>query len=273
MNGIVWLLGLVYLVLFLRIRYRGKNISWWHLLSFGFGIALLCVGTAPSMMQWGHQDIRGHMVQHLLIAMYAPIFLVLGMPLKVTLLSVSPAVARWMMVILKSGAVRFLSHPFTALLLNIGGMYILYCTPLYQLSLERSLIHHAVHLHFFLAGYLFVWSLIGLEAIPRRPNIYVRLTAIFLSIALHAYLCKIMYIQLLPATGYADRLSGAVTCKSWYMDPLMDAGYDTASAKQEAAVMMYYGGDIAELIILVILFILWFYRKQPTVRRLTLFPN
>lgn len=82
-----------------------------------------------------------------------------------------------------------------------------------------------------------------------------------------------MYIRLLPNTDNADRLSGAVTCKSWYMDPLMDVGYDTASAKQEAAVMMYYGGDIADLITLVILFILWFFRKQPTIRRLTLFPN
>src|SRR5690606_7684961 len=270
--SIVALLGIAYLLLFLGLRRRRRNISYWHLGSFVIGISILAMGMAPPMMHWGHDDIRGHMVQHLLIAMYAPIFLVLGVPLKLLLLSVPPSVARNMTIFLKSRAIHVLSHPFTALLLSVGGMYILYLTPLYQLSLGSPFLHGVVHVHFVLAGCLFAWSVIGLEALPNRPDLYVRLAVIFLSIALHGCLCKIMYVYALPDITNTAGGIAAATCKT-YSGVMTGVDEGMVAAGQEAAVMMYYWGDLAELILLVIVFTLWFFRKQPNVRLRTVFPG
>lgn len=57
--------------------------------------------------------------------------------------------------------IGWLSHPISALFLNIGGMYVLYLTPLYETSLHSTAVHYWVHIHFLMAGYLFAWAIAG----------------------------------------------------------------------------------------------------------------
>src|SRR5690606_34815391 len=102
-----------------------------------------------------------HMVQHLLIGMFAPLALVLAAPLTLTLRSVPRRASQWLVRVLHSEFVVWLSHPISALFLNIGGMYVLYLTPLYETSLHSTAVHYWVHIHFLLAGYLFAWAIAG----------------------------------------------------------------------------------------------------------------
>src|SRR5690606_12892447 len=139
-----------------------------------------------SLMQWAHHDLRGHMAQHLLIGMYGPLFLVLGTPVTLVLKALPVGMARGVTAILRSKVFYFLSHPALALLLNMGGMYLLYLSPLYVLSLSNTYLHYLIHIHFLAAGYLFAWSIIGQEPVPKRPAFMVRLFVLFISIAAHA---------------------------------------------------------------------------------------
>ena len=61
-----------------------------------------------------------------------------------------------------------LTAPATGVTLELGGLYVLYLTGLYQAAQHDSVIHAVVHLHMFLAGCLLSWAVIGIDPIRRR---------------------------------------------------------------------------------------------------------
>lgn len=242
---IVWIpilliigIALVYLIGVILERKKWNKWSIWRTLSFVCGICLLAIAMWPPIVQWAHHDLRGHMVQHLLIGMFAPIFLVLGAPITLALISLPVKVSRSLTSILKSNIFKFLSYPLTALILNIGGMYVLYLTPLYNESFTRPYLHHAIHIHFLAAGVLFTWSMIGPDPVPKRPGLRLRMVVLFVGIAAHAFLSKLMYAWLFPFNSPHSN------------DQI-----------REAAKLMYYGGDLSELLLVIGLYSIW-YRKR-----------
>lgn len=242
---LVALLLAAYVSAVLQQKRVGKQWSNWRTAGFVTGCMLLMVAMAPGLAQYAHHDLRGHMVQHLLVGMLAPLGLVLAAPVTLALRTLPVSAARSIASLLKSRPVHWLGHPVTALLLNIGGMYLLYLTPLYTLTLTNPYLHHLVHLHFLLAGCLFVWAIAGPDPNPSRSGKYVRLTVLFLSMAAHAYLSKLMYAYAWPR----------------------NTPHDVAQIR-EAAQLMYYGGDFAELLLVVAFFASWFRRPPPRTYRL-----
>jgi putative membrane protein len=220
------------------LKQKGKSWSYWRSLSFISGCVLVGMAVSPSFMQWAYHDMRGHMVQHLLIGMFAPIFLVLGAPILLTLKALPVRTARLLSYFLKSSLFYYLAHPIVALLLNMGGMFLLYLTPLYNQSLTNPFLHYIIHFHFLVAGYLFTWSIIGLDPVPRRPGLRLRLLVLFVSMASHAFLSKLLYAHLLPSNS-----------------PHSD------DQVREAAKLMYYWGDLSELFLVIALFTLWYQKR------------
>lgn len=224
-----------YLFAVTRQRHPSRFWSRWRTLSFVVGIGLLAVAMSPSLVKYAHHDLRGHMIQHLLVGMLAPLGLVLAAPLTLILRTLPVQRARVVTAVLRSRLFHLLSHPGTALVLNIGGMYLLYLTPLYALTLINPAMHHLVHIHFLAAGYLFSWAIAGPDPAPNRPGMRTRLLVLFISIAAHAYLSKFMYAYNWPRNTPHD------------MEQI-----------REAAQLMYYGGDFAELLLVIILFANWY---------------
>lgn len=234
---------LAYVLAAIRQIRSGRPWSRCRIFSFICGCVLLSIGLAPRLMEVAHHDLRAHMVQHLLIGMFAPLALVLAAPLTLLLRMLPPKSARLFMSLLGSKVVRLISHPVTALLLNIGAMYILYLTPLYAKTLTYPYLHHLLHLHFLLAGYLFCWSIAGPDLVPRRPGMFVRLSVLFVSMAAHAYLSKMMYAYHWPKnTPYATEQI------------------------QAAARWMYYGGDLAEVLLAIAFFALWLKKSRNRIK-------
>lgn len=216
---------------------------WRHSETFFFmsGISLLLIAFSPPLTNYAHHSLQGHMVQHLLVGMLAPLGLVLGAPLTLALQAWPVSRGRRLSAFLSSRPIHYLSHPFTALFLNIGGMYFLYLTPLFSMMQQESWLHYAVHFHFLAAGYLFTWSIGGPDPAPKRPSFRLRLLVLFLSMATHAYLSKLMYVHSFPRfTSYSTE------------------------AIQEAALLMYYGGDLAEVLLAVAFFMHWYRRRLGT---------
>lgn len=225
---------------------RGRGWSLWRAGSFALGAVLLATAVLPPLAPWAHRDLRGHMVQHLLLGMMAPLALVLGAPVTLLLRRVPVAVGRRISAVLKSRFVQRLTHPATALAVDTGGLYLLYLTPLYGAIHGRPLLNAALHLHFLAAGYLFAASIAGPDPAPHRPRFRVRLAVLFVAMAAHATLAKTMY-----AYGWPR-----------------GAGHDAAQIR-DAAQIMYYGGDAAELLLAVALFASWrgWKRRRPAKRR------
>jgi putative membrane protein len=246
--GMSVLLGatIVALVLYLygvaRARRAGRRWSLSRSAGFVVGAGLVSGSLLPPVAALGHGDLRAHMAQHLMLGMLGPIGLVLGAPVTLALRTLPPPRARQLVALLRARPIHWLSHPVTALILNIGGMAVLYATPLFALMMTDPRLHLAVHFHFLAAGCLFAWSIAGTDPGPARPSHATRLVVLFVAIAAHATLAKAMYAQGWPrGTAFAR------------------------SEIEQAAKIMYYGGDLSELLLAIALFASWRHARRGRV--------
>jgi len=217
----------------------GRGWSTGRTASFLGGLALVAAALSPAMAAVA-AGARGHMVQHLLLGMYAPIALVLGAPLTLLLAASPVEFRRPIAAILRSRPLHLLSHVAAAAVLSVGGSYLLYLTPLYALSTRSEAVHHLLHVHFLLAGYVFAWAVAGPDPAPRRPGMGVRVAAVIVAGGAHGFLAKLLYARapaLPPASGH-------------------DAG-----DLELAAQWMYYGGHVADLLLITALFAAWYRRS------------
>lgn len=189
------------------------------------GCAMLAVALLPPVASLAHHDFRGHMLQHLLIGMYAPLAFVLAAPVTLLLRTLPAARARRLARLLRSRPLRRLAHPAVALLLSVGPLGVLYFTPLYGAVLTSEPAHWLLHVHFLLAGCLFAWVIAGPDPAPHRPGVPVRLWVLGIAVAGHAVLSQLMY------GGFGVAVPAP------------------AAQIRGGAELMYYGGDIAELLL------------------------
>ncbi len=207
--AVLLLLAAGYLYFAWQRRQDPKGWSLWRTSSFLLGIALLVAAIVPQLSPFPAGDFRGHMYQHLLIGMYAPLLLALSAPLTLILRSIPRQHGRVIGRILRSSPMRVLANPVTALLLVLGGLAALYFTPLYQLATDTAQVHHLVHLHFLLAGYLFAYVIAGADPGPHRPSVPARLVILGVAITGHAVLAQLLYANIGVQVPVPPRSSAA----------------------------------------------------------------
>lgn len=209
---------------------------------FVTGCALTAVALSAPLDGLAALDFRGHMLQHLLLGMYAPLFLVSGAPITVLLLGLPASGARRVVRALRSRPARLLAHPWSALLLSTGSLGALYFTPLYQAATATSAAHALLHAHFLAAGCLFAWTIAGPDPAPGRPSVPTRLIVLGAAIAAHACLSQLLYAGVhLGVRAPVDQIRGG-------------------------AELMYYGGDLAELLLAGVLVTTWRPRRTAVSR-------
>lgn len=219
-------------------RARRTTSGWRPLRSASFvaGAVLLAVALSPVVASAAQHDVRVHMAQHLLVGMYAPLALTLAAPMTLTLRTMPRWGRRRVAALFRWPVSHLLAHPVTVLLLNVGGLYVIYLTPVYVHARTNEALHVAVHVHMLVAGYLLAWFVAGPDPAPRRPGLGVRLSVLVLAAAAHAVLAKFLYSR----------------APHWPPAAALDP-----DAVRDAARLMYYGGDLAELLLAVALFTVW----------------
>jgi len=222
-----------------RVRHAGRPWSPRRTAAFALGTVLLAVSLAPPLA--GHEDFRAHVAQHLLLGMLAPVALALGAPATLALRATRREARRPLAPLLRGGVLRAATHPASVVLLNAGGLFALYLTPLYAATRESAGLHVLVHAHMLVAGYLLAWTLVAADPVPHRPGTATRLAALLAAAAAHAVLAKLLY---------AHGLAG-------------DAGH-TAAEVRAGAELMYYGGDVAEIALAIAVLAGW---RRERVRR------
>jgi len=188
------------------------------------GIALACIGP---IAEKAHTSFQAHMFTHLLLGMLCPLLLVFASPMRLVLRTAPVKIARVITKFLKSRYVQWITHPILATVLNVGGLWVLYTTGLYAAMHSIFLLYVLVHLHVFLAGYVFTVSMIYIDPTPHRTSFYLRSTMLILAMAAHSILSKWIYAH-------------------------PPAGVETMDA-QVGGMFMYYGGDAIDLIIVIVL--------------------
>lgn len=176
-----------------RLRRRGdrwpiaRTVAW----TIGWLFFFWVTSGAPAI--YGRIMFSVHMLQHMTLAMLIPLFLVIGAPLTLasralparrdkTLgpreLMLSVAHSRWM---------TFWTNPIVGAVNFVGSIYLFYFTGLFELALTTHVGHIAMVVHFMASGYVFAWSLIGIDPGPQRWAPSLRLVLLFATMAFHAF--------------------------------------------------------------------------------------
>jgi putative membrane protein len=213
-----------------RLRRRGDR--WPPVRDAGFALGTVAAGAAMALPDTS--GFTGHMVQHVLLGMLAPVLLVLGRPVTLLLRASPPAVRRRLTPVLGSAPVGVLVFPPFAAALEAGSLWLLYRTGLFAASGRDPGLHLLVHAHVLVTGVLFTASVCLLEPVRHRYGFAVRVAALVGAAAAHAVLAKSLYLTAPPGTvlDVADRQSGAE--------------------------LMYYGGDVVELGLALIMALGWY---------------
>lgn len=204
-----------------------------------WGLGVFCAGAAliGPLAEFAHSNFIGHMIGHLLLGMLAPLLLVLALPMTLVLRTLNTPVARRLTRLLKSRTLQFFTNPTTAAVLNVGGLYVLYTTELYLWMYQSLFLYALIHLHVFLAGYLFTISLIYVDITSHRYSYMYRAIVLVLALAGHKILSKHIYAN--PPSGV----------------PRTEA--------ETGGMWMYYGGDIVDLILIILLCYHWYKAAAP----------
>lgn len=201
------------------------------------GIFLSIMAVAGPLAAKAHHDFPAHMLGHLLLGMLGPLLMVLGAPITLLFRTLNVRTARRISQLLKSSLIRFLTDPTVAALLNVGGLWVLYTTHLFMVMQQSPLLHIIVHLHVFLAGYLFTVSMIQIDPAPHRTSFAYRAIVLVVALAGHGILAK--YIFACPPNGVP------------------------AAKAQLGGMMMYYGGDAVDLFLIIIFCHQWYKAARP----------
>ncbi|WP_433221712.1 cytochrome c oxidase assembly protein [Dactylosporangium sp. CS-047395] len=222
-----------------RVRRRGGDWPGWRIGVWFAGLftaATAILGPAVA----GRHDFTAHMAGHLLLGMAAPLLLVPAAPVILTLRALPVPLARRVARLLSTRPARVLTHPVTAAALNVGGLWLLYGTGLYQQMGTRPWLHLAVHAHIAAAGYLLTAAVVGVDPAPHRPNRRVRAVVIVAFLAAHDILAKHLYAH--PPAGVPG------------------------GRARTGAQLMYYGGDMLDLALITVFCWQWYRAAAPRTR-------
>lgn len=230
--GVVVLGAAAYVAAVARLRRRGDRWPPGRTAWAGVGLGILVVALLPVPVSGPAFPLQ--VARHLLVAMAAPTALALSAPLTLAMRTLRPKARRRLLAIVHSGVAGALTRAPVVLVLEIGGMYLYYLTPLYGLVERTGWLHPLVHGHMFLAGCLFSWFLIGRDPLPARPRTRTRLLVLFAAAGCHDLMAKLMYAHLLPR------------------------GAGSPASVELGAQIMFYGGDVVELLLATALLLAWY---------------
>lgn len=235
--SLAFLAILIYLAAMRSAVKRFKSWPIRRLLLFAGGVATGVQAFAGPIGMHAHHSFVFHMAGHLLLGMLAPLLVILSRPITLLLRALPQKGARSVMRLFRSGYARFLVHPVTAAVLNIGGLWLLYTTPLYHHMHQVSWVSLLVHFHVFAAGYLFTLAMLYTEPVSYRKSHVYRMVVFIFALAGHGILSKYLYANPPSAVGAAEAQSGAM--------------------------LMYYGGDFVDLMLIILLCWRWYRATAP----------
>jgi putative copper resistance protein D len=150
-----------YVVSVRRLSTRGREWSPRRTACFVTGTVLVIIAVQSGLAAYDDQVFWVHVVQHLLLMNFAPIFLALSAPMTLALQASSRRTQGVLLSILHHPVVEFLTHPVVVVVTVYGTMLVYFLSPFYNFSLEHPLIHDVTHLHFLVSGALFWWIVVG----------------------------------------------------------------------------------------------------------------
>lgn len=240
--------GVAYLTGVRRLRERGDRWSVWRSVAFlAGGLGTLAVALLSGLERYDTTLFGVHMVQHMLLAMVAPIFLALGAPVTLGLRTLPSRPRAALLAVLHSRVAKVLTFPAVPWVIFIGSPFALYFSGWYPATLDSPLLHDLMHLHFVVAGCLFFWPIIGVDPVPGRVSHPFRILLLFATMPFHAFLG----VAIMGVSGNGKGLLAA----EHYL-PLIGRA-DAVYQQQVGGGLIWASGDIVGVLFMFVAMIQW----------------
>ena len=252
MIGILVMVVALYVKGVIVLTKRGDKWPVGRTISFALGISVIDFATSGGLGVYAQFSFSYHMLAHMLLAMVAPIGLVLGAPMTLALRTLpqgrTPSergVRGSLLAALHSKIGVFYTNPIVALLIFDGSLFALYFTDLFASMMQSHLGHLVMNLHFLAAGFLFFFVVIGIDPNPRKIPYLVQIVLLFAAMSIHAFFS----IALMSTTTLIDKGYFASLQTPWLTDLLAD--------QKLGASIGWAMGEVPILMALVATFINW----------------
>lgn len=250
-DPLVWLPAIVALVLWwLGVRSvnrahplnpvpRSRSVAW------ALGVMVVVFALDSGIERYDTTLFWVHMIQHLLLTLVAPILLLAAGPITMLLRAASSETRRrWILPVLHSRVLRVLSFPVVSWLVFAVVMWASHFSPLFDASLENVWIHRLEHGLFITAAMLFWWPVVGPDPSPWRMKPAAKVLYVGLQMPQNTFLALAIYMSSVPLYQHY-----VTTIRAWGPTPLED--------QQIAGGVMWLGGDLAFLTMVILLVVLW----------------
>ncbi|HVW40899.1 MAG TPA: cytochrome c oxidase assembly protein, partial [Amycolatopsis sp.] len=171
-------------------------------------------------------------VQVVVLLMITPLLLALGAPL--TLVLATSRRADRLRALGRGRAARMLTFPLVITVLLIVPPFVLYLTPLYELTLRHGAVDELVRLGLVCCGFGYFWTRLRVDPTPRDDHPLVSFGISFTEVVVDAALGLVLWLGPLRAADYYHALA-----RSW--------GPDLRTDQIVGAGILWILGDLAGL--------------------------
>lgn len=258
---VVLALSVVYVRWAARLRRRGDDWPWQRTAAFLVGMAGMAWITQGAPAVYGMVTFSGHMVEHMLLVMAAPLPIVYAAPITLALRALPSRTdgtrgpREWLRVIVESRVMSFLANPVVAAVNFAGSLVVFYYTPIFEFTLRNHAGHLWMIVHFTLVGYLFANALVGIDPGPRRPAYPLRVLLLFATMAFHAFF------------GVALTSSTVLLAPRWYGLMGRDWGADAITDQQYGGAIAWGLGELPVLLLAIGVLVAWRRADARTAKR------
>ncbi|MBB2938811.1 cytochrome c oxidase assembly factor CtaG [Amycolatopsis bartoniae] len=181
-------------------------------------------------------------LQVVVLLMVTPLLLALGAPLTLVL-AVVPFADR-LRRLGRGTVARTLTFPLVITVLLIVPPFLIYLTPLYELTLRHGAVDELVRLGLICCGFVYFWTRLRLDPTPREDHHLVSFSISFAEVVVDAALGLVLWLGPLRAADYYHALA-----RTW--------GPDLRTDQIVGAGILWIGGDLAGLPFVGALFTRW----------------
>ncbi|WP_083190678.1 bifunctional copper resistance protein CopD/cytochrome c oxidase assembly protein [Serinicoccus hydrothermalis] len=244
-----------------RLWRRGDRWPWWRLLVWVLGWAVFAYVTNGAPGVYGRVMFSQHMVMHMALMMAVPIFLVPAQAITLAYRALPSRPDRTLgprellTAVVHSRWAAFFANPLVAGIVFFGSLIAFYWTGLFELALTTHTGHVLMVLHFTLAGFAFVWALVGQDPGPERWAPPLRIMVLLGTLAAHAFFgLAIMQGTWLLAPGFFKTIA-----VPWVPDLLAD--------QQLGGAIAWGVGELPTVVLILMVMVDWMRRDERETRR------
>ena len=229
-------------------------VNTWQKASFLFGLFLVFFALQSPLDPLSDHLLSFHQMQHFILRMVAPMFILLGAPLTPMLRGLPPWARQGIIrPLARNYYVRqvygLLTNPIFTVGFFLGSLYLWQFPGAFNLALRNDEVHALMHLTMSVSGFLFWWVII--DPPPHRSRLHYGLRVLYLGLIV------------LPNT----LLGAAITFSrspiySAYTEVTQPYGLDLMTDQQLGGLMLWVPGDMMSIVAAGIVMVMWYQREE-----------